>query len=168
MSHSGTDCEVYKAQRSTEGKTNLSDSAEPALDGSWAEADVTEQLPAAADTEADDKDVDIMSDSSDDIGCASPGASKAISQDDVLHDSEFQHNNSTEKQHNSSAAKISSNDSVSTLNTAPGEAENAVVTRRDILLRAVLKRKRDIAESAHFMDGSLGYLNDSSKVSRNC
>ena len=41
---------------------------------------------------------------------------------------------------------------------------DAVAANRDILLRAVQKRKRAIGESEHFLESTLGYTADGNKV----
>lgn len=111
----------------------------------------------AAGQEADKEGDYVMCDSSDDEDegiCAD--ISKGVSQDD--DPSSFPpHVNSGGAAQQGSSAELLIEDSASDGEVQPGLAEETVVTHRDILLRAVKQRKRNIAEGdigTHCMSAS--------------
>lgn len=110
--------------------------------------------------EADQEGDDMICESSDDEDegvCAA--VSKGVSQDDHLSGF-LPHVNSGRGGQNGSSADVVIDDSASDEEVQPGLAEETVVTHRDILLRAVKQRKRNIAE------GDIGNhcMSDSRKV----
>lgn len=130
---------VARTLRSTARGSNLNGSAEPAA-GSSSDTEVAaEQAGEEADKEGDD----IMCEASVEGICAD--LSKDVSQDGGPRS--FQRHAGIAAQHGSSAGLVMDG-SGSDDEVEPGLAEEAVVTRRDILLRAVKQRKRNIADNS--------------------
>lgn len=157
----GADLEAWaQAQRGAEANPNTDLEAE---NSSQESPDV--QLCEEAEEAADAADIDIMCESCDEDEQHLTDVSKAVGQDDRWHGSEASASSSKAAQVDRSSSQLLVSDSGRGDESGPEEAEKAVVTNRDILLRAVQKRKRVVGDSSFYIDPSLEYMVDSNKVS---
>ena len=115
--------------------------------------------------ETDDADVDIMCESCDEDEQLLADVSKAVSQNHHSHGSQVPPSSSTAPQVDSHSSQLLMSDAGRDAKPKPDEVEKAVVTNRDILLRAVQKRRRDVGDRSFYIDPSLDYMGGhSSKV----
>ena len=152
---------VAWAQSSAAGRSTVGAGAEPAEDGSQHKAEATKQVQK----ESNEEGIDAMCESSDEEESVCAG----ISKEDLplgfnLHATHAMvPSSSTGALHDSSAVGLVMDGSESDGELQP--AEEAVVTHRDILLRAAQRRKRDRGNTDCFMsDTGLSYMTDSRKV----
>ena len=148
--------------RSAAGIANLDAAAEPAEDSSQDQAEATKQMQEGIHVE----DVNAMCDSSDEEeeGVCAGTRQLGAPLGSVMHVSHAMPPSSIKgAQHDSSAADLVMDGSESDGELQP--AEEAVVTHRDILLRAAQRRKRELTDSDCFTSNTgISFMTDSRKV----
>ena len=158
----GADLAAWWAQRSAAPNSTTSH-AEPAEEDSEQDRlEAAEQLQEEADSDSD-MDVNIVDDSCDEGQHNHAGGTQGVTHS-ILSPT-FATRSKPEASTDTPACNASLDDSDKDGTSRAEEAEVAVVTNRDILLRAVQKRKRESGAIAQSYDQDLDYLSDSHKVS---